>query len=152
MAADQMMTGPNGEKVRCFRRAARNVQTGDYFPEYGARVVAAPLTDPETGRHWVTLEDGQDVEFTPRGKVWLFREYAAPEWMADALADYRAARDARDAMRESSAPVPTSVAGANGSNVSCSQLEDDDFNRAFPAPRLADFIRAAADSRRSVSA
>lgn len=139
-----MMPGPDGHDVKCHRRAARNTRAGDWLPEHGARAVGDPLTDPETARIWLTLDTGADVEFTPRGKVWLYREYDAPAWMADAVTAYRAARDAREALRESGAPVPTSVAGSAGSGVACYQLERADFDRAYPAPRLADFIREAA--------
>jgi len=41
-------------------------------------------------------------------------------------------RDARDALRESSLPAPSSVAGSAGSGVTMMQLEDDDFDAAVP--------------------
>lgn len=148
MAQQAMMTGPDGAEVSCYRRGARNVAPGDWLPEHGAHVTADPVTDPDDGGVWLTLEDGRDVRCTPRGKVWLWRRYAAPVWMADAVDAYRGARDAREALRESGALAPTSVAGAAGSSVACHQLERDDFNAAFPAPRLADFIRDAAAARR----
>ena len=151
MAIQAMMVGPDGADVKCFRRAARNARPGDWLPEYGARVVAEPVTDPESGRHWLTLDDGRDVEATPRGKVWLFRQYDSPAWMAEAVTAYRAARDAREALRESGHVVPTSVPGAAGSAVACYQLEPGDFDAAYPAPRLADYIREAAAARRDES-
>lgn len=150
MAQDQMMMSPAGDMVRCFRRRVANVQSGDWFPEHGAHVVGGPVVDPDDGSQWVALDDGTEVRFTARAKVWLWRRYTAPEWMTDAVDAYRAARDARDAVRESSAPAPTSVAGASG--VAWCQLEADDFTAAYPAPRLADFIRDAAAARRDVMA
>jgi hypothetical protein len=147
----QTMTGPDGLEVTCYRRSARQVRTGDYLPDYGAHAVADALDDPDDGAVWVTLETGQDVRVTTR-KVWLFRRYAAPAWMSDALEAYRAARDAREATRESAAPIPAGVvAGAAGSLASWCQLERADFDAAYPAPRLADFIREAAAARREAS-
>lgn len=146
------MTGPDGIEVRCFYRRAANLASGDYLPDYSGHVIGGPVTDPETGEHWVTLDTGADVSFTPRRKVWIFRRYEAPEWMREAVENYRAARDAREAMRESSAPAPTSVAGAAGSLVAWCQLERSDFDAAYPAPRLADFVREAAAARREVAA
>ena len=132
-----------------WRRGARNARPGDYLPEYGAHVTAEPVTDPETARVWLTLEDGRDVDLTPRGKVWIYRRYDAPAWMRDALEAYRAARDAREALRESGQLVPTSVAGAAGSGVACFQLERADFDRAYPAPRFAEYVKDAAAAYRS---
>lgn len=157
MAADAMMPGPYGAVVRCFRRSARQVRRGDWLPEYGRYALTDAVTDAD-GRHYVTLSDAPDdwsrltdddvVMFTRRGKVWLYREYAAPGWMADAVDAYRSARDAREALRESGQLVPTSVPGVNGSGVVMYQLERADFDAAVPAPRLADFIRDAAAARR----
>jgi hypothetical protein len=49
----------------------------------------------------------------------------------DALvANYRDQRDARDALRESGAPAP--AAFSYGGDVAMYQLEDDDFDAAFP--------------------
>lgn len=143
-----MMPGPDGRPVKCYRRSARQVTTGDYLPEHGAHVVAPAVEDPDDGAQWVTLDDGRDIRLTTR-KVWLHRTYDAPAWMSEALTAYRSARDARDAMRESSQPIPAgAVAGAAGSSAAWCQLEADDFARAYPAPRLADFIREAAAARR----
>lgn len=152
MAQSQTMQGPNGDAVKCYRRGARNVAPGDWLPEHGGHVASEPVTDPDDGSVWLTLEDGRDVRVTPRGKVWLWRQYAAPVWMAEAVEAYRSARDAREALRESGQVVPTSVPGTAGSGVACHQLERADFDRAYPAPRLADFISEAAAARREVSA
>lgn len=146
-----MMTGPNGAEVKCYRRGVRQVTPGDYLPDYGAHVVAPAVEDPDDGAVWVTLDDGRDIRLTTR-KVWLFRRYSAPEWMSEALDNYRAARDAREALRESGQVAPVgAVAGAAGSAIGWNQLEPSDFAAAYPAPRLADFIRDAAASRREAS-
>lgn len=147
MSAPAMMPGPDGLEVRAYRRGVRQLAAGDYLPEHGSHVVGPGIQDPDTGRFWVTLDTGDDVEIRTR-KVWVYRRYAAPEWMRDALAAYRSARDARDAVRESGAPAPSSVPGIAGSLASWSQLEPEDFARAYPAPRLADFIRDAAAAYR----
>jgi hypothetical protein len=146
MSAADMMPGASGQLVKCYRRRAANVQSGDWLPEHGAHVVGPAVEDPDDGYWWVTLDSGQDVRFTPRGKVWLHRTYAAPEWMAQALDAYRHARFAWEALRESGAVVPASLAGAGaaGTQVSAYQLEERDFRAAYPPPRLAEFIREAA--------
>lgn len=124
------------------------MSSGDYLPDYGAHAIGDALEDPDDGSVWVTLETGQDVRVTTR-KVWVHRRYAAPDWMRDALDAYRAARDAREALRESSAPIPAgAVAGAAGSLAAWCQLEPEDFSAAYPAPRLADFIRETCAARR----
>jgi hypothetical protein len=143
------MPGPDGAGVVAYRRSSRQIRPGDWLPEYGAHAIGDALEDPDDGSLWVTLETGQDVRVTTR-KVWMFRRYAAPDWMRDALEAYRSARDARDALRESSDPIPAGiVAGAAGASCAWNQLERDDFNAACPAPRLADFIRDAAAARRA---
>lgn len=157
MAADAMMPGPDGVEVRCYRRSARQVRSGDWLPEHGRYALTDAVTDDD-GRHWVTLSDTAGdwsavsdddvVTFTRRGKVWLYRQYRAPDWMAAAVESYRAARDAREALRESGQLVPTSVPGVAGSSVAMYQLERADFDAAVPAPRLADFVRDAAAARR----
>jgi hypothetical protein len=152
MSASQLMTGPDGAEVRAYRRGVRQVTTGDYLPDYAAHVVAPACADPDDGSHWLTLDDGRDIRVTTR-KLWVFRRYTAPDWMADALDAYRSARDAREAARESGAPIPAgAVAGANGSAVGWNQLEAEDFREAWPAPRLADYIREAAAARRDPAA
>lgn len=148
MTQEAMMPGPDGVPVKCYKRSARQVTTGDYLPDHGAHVIVPAVEDPDDGAIWVTLDNGQDIRITVR-RVWLYRRYAAPAWMQDACSAYRDARDARDAARESSAPIPAgAVAGAAGSSVGWCQLEPADFNAAWPAPRLADFIREAAAARR----
>lgn len=136
MSASAMMAGPesSGAVVKCYRRRAANVQPGDWLPEYGAHVAVPALADPETGAWWLTLTDGRDLEFTPRGKLWLFREYAAPEWMAAAIADYRDARAAWELAREA---VAIGYA-----------TEEREYAETHTAPRLAEFIRDAAAARR----
>ena len=155
MSASQMMPGPDGTDVRAYRRSRLQVTTGDYLPDYGAHIVCPSVTDPDTGSVWVTLDDGRDVELRTR-KVWTYRRYTAPDWMRDALEAYKGARDAREAMRESGAPAPSSVPGIAGSQVAWCQLERADFDAAYPAPRLADYIRDAAaawrEGREQVSA
>ena len=146
------MPGADGAPVKVYRRAARNAIAGDWLPDYGAHVVAVYAgPDPDTGREvvWLTLSDGSDVELTRRAKVWIHRTYAAPEWVAAATSEYRDARHAWEALRESSAPIPAgAVAGAAGSSVSYCQLEEADYRAAFPVPRLAAFLRDHAARRR----
>lgn len=149
MTASKDMAGPDGAMVRAYRRTVGQVRAGDWLPEHGAHVIAAPVADPEDASVWVALDTGADLQLRTR-RVWLWRRYSAPAWMANAVTAYRAACDARNLARESSAPIPAgAVAGAAGSLVSWCQLEDDDFRAAYPAPRLADFIRDAAAAHRA---
>jgi hypothetical protein len=142
------MPGPAGTMVRCYRRSIRQVRAGDYLPDHGGSVLAAPVADPEDSSVWVALDTGTDVQLTGR-RVWLYRTYEAPEWMSTALEAYRAAVLARESARESSEPVPAGlVAGTSGSLAAWCQLEDSDFRAAWPAPRLATFIREAAAAAR----
>lgn len=151
MTMTDVMPGPDGAGVTVYKRSARQVVAGDWLPDHGAYAAGDALTDPDDGSVWVTLDDGRDIRVTTR-KVWLHRTYTAPPWMTTALDAYRAARDARNATRESTDPIPAGVvAGAAGSLASWCQLEDDDFRVAYPAPRLADFIRDAAAAMREAS-
>lgn len=61
-------------------------------------------------------------------------------WWRDLVTEtYRAARDAREALRESGHHVDTN--GAAHANVSAYQLEADEFDRAHPPVTLADVMR-----------
>ena len=149
MSASQLMPGPTGEDVRAYRRGVRQIHAGDYLPDYGAHAIGDAVEDPDDGSHWLTLEDGRDIRLTVR-KVWLFRRYELAGWQRDAVTAYRDARDARQALRESGAIVPAgAVAGTAGADIACYQLTDSEFAAAYPAPRLADFLRDAADARRA---
>src|SRR5205085_11831384 len=65
-----------------------------------------------------------------------------------AVVDYRAARDAWEALRESGQPAPSSVPGVAGSLVAMHQLEDEDFRAAHPAPRFTTFLAEHAARQR----
>lgn len=66
---------------------------------------------------------------------------AGRHWWREAVTDlYRAARDAREALRESGLPAPPSVAGSAGSAVAYYQLSDEEFERCHPAPRFGDYL------------
>lgn len=54
------------------------------------------------------------------------------------VGEYRDARDARNAIRGSDAPVP--AAFAHGARVTFMQLEDDDFDRAYPPVTFKDWL------------
>lgn len=58
------------------------------------------------------------------------------------VSDYRDARHAWEALRESDTPVP--AAYAYGSTATCAQLEDGDFRTAFPPPTFKDWLIAHA--------
>lgn len=73
---------------------------------------------------------------------------SAPMWVREAITDYRAARDAWDALRESAKPAPASVAGTNGATVALHQLEDADFVAAHPPPAFRDFLADRARRQR----
>lgn len=62
-------------------------------------------------------------------------------WRELVTQTYRAARDARSALRESSHPV-YSVAGTANSGAAAYQLSDAEFDEAFPAPRFGDVLHA----------
>lgn len=61
------------------------------------------------------------------GRHW-WRELVTEAW--------RAAHDAREHLRESG----LDVGGAHGAVVSAYQLEREEFDRLYPAPRLQDFM------------
>lgn len=149
MTMQQTMTGPDGVEVTAYKRSARQVTAGDYLPDYGAHAVTDATEDPDDGAQWVTLDDGRDIRITTR-RVWLYRRYTLAGWQRDAVAAYRDARDARNALRESGAPIPAGVvAGTAGAAIGAYQLSDAEFSAAYPAPRLADFLRDAAAARRA---
>lgn len=106
------------------------------------------VEDPDGGV-WLTLDDGRDIHVTVR-KVWVHRRYQLAGWQRDAVAAYRDARDARNALRESGTIVAAGiVAGTSGADVACYQLSDAEFATAYPAPRLAEFLREYADANRT---
>jgi hypothetical protein len=149
MTLQATMAGPDGPDVTAYKRSRAQVRAGDWLPELGAHAVTDAIADPDDGSHWLTLDDGRDVRVTTR-KVWIWRRYTLAGWQADAVAAYRDARDARHALRESGAPIPAGVvAGTAGAEIGCYQLSDAEFNAAYPPPRLADFLRDAAESRRA---
>ncbi len=151
MARCEEMPGPDGTPVRTFYRTVGQIRPGDWLPDFQAHTVTEPVTDPDDGTVWLTLDTGEDVNLRRR-KAWVHRVYDCPEWVRDAVDTYRHARAAWDALRESSTPVPSTVPGADSGTV-CYQLEDSDYRRAFPVPRLADYLReAAAGVRRQVPA
>jgi hypothetical protein len=100
------MPGPHGP-VTAYKRTARQVRAGDWLPDYGAHALTDAVEDPDGGV-WLTLDDGRDVHVHVR-KVWLFRRYQLAGWQRDAVAAYRDARDARNALRESGTIVPAGV-------------------------------------------
>ena len=145
---DQIMPGPDGVPVKCYRRRAANILPGDYLPEHGAHVVTEPLTDPDDGAYWVALDDGREIRFTARGKAWLFRTYAAPAWLLEARDAWRAAyddgwhvRSLANLRRRRCPALPIAASRVISSSGT-------DYRRAFPAPRLADFVRETCDARR----
>jgi hypothetical protein len=149
MTLQATMPGPDGQEVTAYKRSARQVTAGDWLPDYAAHAVTDAVEDPDDGTHWLTLEDGRDVHVTTR-KVWIWRRYTLAGWQRDAVTAYRDARDARNALRESGDPIPAgAVAGTAGAHVGAYQLTDAEFASVYPAPRLADFLRDAAESRRA---
>lgn len=136
----QSVTLPDGTTVTAWRRSARQIRAGDYLPEYGASALGC-VTDEESGRHHVALDDGRDVELTRRAKVWLYRDYRGASWLSEASAAYRQDLAAREALRESDVMAPTSVPGIAGAAVSMSQLEPEDFDAHVTAPVWADYVR-----------
>lgn len=67
---------------------------------------------------------------------------------AQMVDEYRAARDARDALRESGLTVMGAVAGAAGSGICYSQLSDDEFNELHPPLTFKAWLVDWAASRR----
>lgn len=61
--------------------------------------------------------------------------------------DYRASWHAWDEARGSDRIAPTSVPGAAGSLATMSNLDDETYDQANPAPRFRDFLIAAAGER-----
>jgi hypothetical protein len=62
-------------------------------------------------------------------------------WWAAMMNDYRAARAAWEAKRESGDPVPARF--SHGAAIACYQLEDADFRAAFPPPTLRGWLEAS---------
>ena len=128
------------------------IRPGDFLPEHDAHAAGAGMVDPETGAVLVPLTSGRDVELPPLRPVRVRRDRRAPEWVQVAAEDYRHARDAWEAGRESGRPAPTSVPGAAGSAAAMCQLEAADYAEHVPAPRFADFLRDRAARRRDPEA
>lgn len=124
-------------------RTVSSLRHGDILSGHGT-VTGDPVTDPETGHMWVTVTaaDGavSDLALEPATPCEYVRPRHAPAWVQAAAAEYRDARDAWEAGRESDRIVPTSVPGAAGSAVSCAQLEPADYAQAFPRPLFKDFL------------
>lgn len=142
--APAVSAAPAARPARSGRmRAAGTVRDGDILPT--GVVAGDPVTDPDTGRVWLTVRDAAgelaDSEHAADALLDVIRPRRAPAWIAAAAADYRDARDAWAAGRESSLPAPTSVPGVAGSSASLMQLTDDEYAAAFPRPRYADFVR-----------
>lgn len=62
--------------------------------------------------------------------------------------EYRAARDAREALRESGQAVPSSVAGAGHSDLGFYQLSDDEFDEHVPRVTFREWLIEWGESRR----
>lgn len=116
------------------------IRAGDFLPAYGARAAGGALVDPDSGRVLVALEDGRDLDLAPGEPVDIRRERHAPAWVQQAAAEYRDARDAWTAGRESGRPAPTSVPGVAGSGAAMYQLTAAEYAEHVPAPRFADFL------------
>lgn len=65
------------------------------------------------------------------------------------LDEYRAAQDAREALRESGDDAGGSVAGTTGSAVGYYQLSDEEFNEIHPPVLLRDWLVEKAAEWRS---
>lgn len=64
------------------------------------------------------------------------------------LDEYWAQRDAREALRESGAPAPSSVAGTAGSSAAYCQLEAEEFDAHVPAVTFREWLIEWNESRR----
>jgi hypothetical protein len=149
MTLQAIMPGADGADVTAYKRTARQIRAGDYLPDYGGHALTDAVTDPDDGAVWITLDDGRDIRVTVR-KVWMHRRYALADWQRDAVQAFRDAVHARNALRESGTIVAAgAVAGTAGADVACYQLSDEEFRMAYPAPRLAEFLRDAAAARRA---
>ena len=135
------VTMPDGETVTAWRRSAWQILEGDFLPDHGASALAPSVYDETTRRHLVALDDGRDVELTRRAKVWLVRDYRGRSWLSSAAAAYREDVAARDALRESDALAPTTVAGISGTAAAMYQLDAETFEEHVPRPRWADYVR-----------
>lgn len=65
---------------------------------------------------------------------------AAAQMNAQMIDDYRAARDAREALRESGVLAPSRVAGIAHSDVAMYQLDDADFDAAVPSVTFREWL------------
>lgn len=63
------------------------------------------------------------------------------------LAEYRAQRDARDALRESGALAPSSVPGTAGADVAMYQLSDEEFDEHVPRVTFREWLIASREQR-----
>jgi hypothetical protein len=77
---------------------------------------------------------------SPRHRLWCSLYHS------QLVQEYRDARDAREALRESATPVPAAYAG--GASVSHFQLERDDFAQLHPPILFRDFLVDHAERRR----
>jgi hypothetical protein len=133
----------------------------------GSRVIGSPAVDPTTASVWVCVRDAdgttRDVELNPllpipdqtdrlRPAAPVKPRRTAPAWVQTAAAEYRDARDAWLALRESCQPLGARVAGAAGSTISYAQLDDESFREHYPPPRYRDFLASHAAARRDHAA
>lgn len=77
--------------------------------------------------------------FTTHGRHW---------WRELVTSNYRAAADARAALRESARDAGGQLPGTAGAAVAYHQLSDDEFEQLVPTPRLADFMRELSQGAR----
>jgi hypothetical protein len=152
--------GATAKRLPDGRLLPAGLREGDTLAD-GARVICPPVLDPDTGAVWLTVRapaphgtTGQGD--TGQGDTGRTEDRAmpagepvpgvtrsprtAPAWVQAAAADYRDARDAHAAWRESGAPVPSSVPGTAGSGAAAYQLEDADVATYAPPPRFRDYL------------
>jgi transposase InsO family protein len=152
LIAANLTDGCPAKRLPDGHRLPGGLKDGDYLPDHDGTVKGSPLPDPERGTVWCVITHGdatRDLELPATAPVAVVRTREAPAWVLAAAADYRDARDAWEATRESDrALAPTTVPGISGSGVTMSQLGPDEYARHVPRPRYADYVREHAARNR----
>lgn len=136
----EVCTAANTEHVRRVRERRK------------ARLLASPAPESDPGHGTIGGYDAgcrcEACRLIRQVRHW--RSSGAPRrhyWREYVTEVYRAARDAWEALRESSTPLPSrTVTGGSGAVISAYQLETEEFARVHPPPTFKGFLIQLKDS------